>query len=319
MEADKNRYDYVGEPSSHLTNRPPPGLSRNPNFQQNINSQVSSRSTVSPPPGLGHSPFPYAVNLHNNNGLYHQHQQANTLPGYPYYSPSQTPPFSPSQQNFQNVDVGMMSYQSPVYQDTSSMIGQMHSYHGLPISRKSSLDDSCAYETSSECTQAVIEPMIENLVGSMGMSNGTYSHFGPPSIPTTVSAALGHATTQASYENNVIGGKPTSMGGRVEVQHPIIDPFNSTLESQFQQKMELKIRQKQLLLQQQQQSKGMAGSSNSGSHLNMNMAPTSHKNTEKGQPKGKPATPSSSVSASKDSSLESMSRPQTPGVSKYKI
>jgi len=204
--------------------RAPPGLERTPGFHSSLKPGV--------PPGLG-PPFAFPILNPNNNNVFYPLQSP--LPGYqPFYS--QINPYDGFQEgNGSNRKPNGVQYQHP-HPSSSNFFSAATRHSSLPFEPRTE---------SSEPVRGVIEPMIENLVGSIGNPNGTYSHFGPPT--TTFSTGLSFG----NQENFLI--RRNSNPPTVSDVKPLInnDPFNSSPESEFQRKMEAKIRQKQLQKQHQ--------------------------------------------------------------------
>jgi len=249
-------------------------------------------SAHGPPPGL---PYP------NQTNPFQQPLSFDTgSNGYPFYSQH------PSANLLVNPNSGspMSFHMNPVLAQQQH---QSISQHGpfFESARKTSLDNSSYFE-QHDPSSARIKPLIENLVGSMGGHNGgTYSHFGPS--PSTVLGGFGLQQSQQP----LLVDPPASFNNN---SAPMPDPFNSTtLEGQFQQKMEHKIRQKQLLQLQQEGGFGtpliLSGVIGSGKQSPNHVSLESNHNHVP-----RPATPTN-TERTKEPVIESNSRPETPGVS----
>ncbi|CAG7821619.1 unnamed protein product, partial [Allacma fusca] len=180
-------------------NLPPPGLPSTPHLNQ-CNAPPGFYYPPPPPPRQQQQQSHQLYNLprygnHNSSALYSlqrpilQTQQPSSLPSS---SPVQQPQnqfhfsnlsFMPAELNLQGRSIceeGGLGFQQNSVRDTDSMNGDVAS-SGSQVGTGG---------------KNVIEPMIENIVGSMSMStNGTYTHFGGPSHPISTKYGGGGNTT----------------------------------------------------------------------------------------------------------------------------
>jgi len=232
--------------------RAPPGL---------LGGNLVGHHGVSPPPGLMPPPFmhPSSHQPCNNNVFF---PMQSPLPGYALY-PSPPPP---SYEYYDKCTQGGGANEGLEANGNANgnhhQVTQQHAkpvkttfFPGAAPRQFSSLDQTPTRADVSEpvrTSTGVIEPMIENLVGSMGNSGGTYSHFGPSNTSILTGISFG----QVSQENSNFLARQTSSPvmstPAAEFQLINTDPFNSSPEWEFQRKMETRIRQKQLLQKQQQ-------------------------------------------------------------------
>lgn len=249
---DKTHGLQAGSCYSH--ERAPPGLERPPRFFSN--SLKSTFQASNPPPGLGPT-FAFSTLPPNNNNVFFQLPQQDA--GYsPFYSPQGLG--FPSYFSVQNKNE--IGEESVVKGNSNSFQYQLTNQNQPPRNSKKFIAEEHVNFASYDSTHlrgdfsepvgststGVIEPMIENLVGSMGNSNGTYSHFGPSAITAMTGLTFGQGigTQEKLHRKNT-----NPLLNSVADTKPLInnDPFNSSPEWEFQRKMEAKIRQKQLLKQ----------------------------------------------------------------------